>query len=278
MQSGTGGALKLAAFYHVYATGAWEEPLREFLDALDRAEFEGHLYLGVVGSPKEPILTGTRLHTLVTAADEGGEQVTLAAVREYAQIYDGAVLYAHTKGAARDYALQRPWRREVTEQLILPWRENLAALEDHDVVGSSWQDWDDEPSGFLANFWMARCDYIRTLPPPPAARRTAAETWIGMSSPLAKPRVYDLAPRRMRWIPTDGRDVDGGRNIDVPKGYVAIMITEDGGSVLAVQIVPAEWLPGVEERMVWRVLSAEESRAWRESYEERTWTNATPAS
>ena len=275
VQRGVAG-LRLAAFYHVWAPGRWEEPLAEFLNAL--GDFTGPLYLGLVGAPKErrTVLSAvTRNHKIATVADSGYEQITLAAVREYALKNGGAVLYAHTKGAARDYALQRPWRREVTEQLVLPWRENLAALEDADVVGSSWQDWGDEPSGFLANFWMARCDYLRTLPPPSTERRTAAETWVGSSVP--EPRVYDLAPRRMRWVPTDGR---GDRKIDVPEGYIAIMITETGESVLAVQIVPAEWLPDIHERMVWRVLAPEEAQAWRDSYARREtcWTNVTQAS
>ncbi len=274
MQRGTGGPLRLAAFYHVWAPGRWEEPLAEFLDALDRSDFDGPLRLGLVGTLRErrAVLSAvTRDYEVAIVATEGYEQVALEAVWNHAHLNGGAVLYAHTKGAARDYALQRPWRREVTEQLVLPWRENLAALEDADVIGSSWQDW--EPSGFLANFWMARCDYLRTLPPPDGERRTAAETWLG----LGQPRVHDLAPRRMRWIPTDGR---GDRKIDVPAGYIAIMITETGESVLAVQIVPAEWLPDVQERMVWRVLAPEEAQAWRDSYARREtcWTNVTQAS
>ena len=264
MQPRAGGTLNLAVFYHIWAAGAWEEPLAEFLDTLDRSGYDGPLYLGVVGTSEERRAAKaavTRDCKVAIVAEVGYEQVTLGAIRNYAQDHDGAVLYGHTKGASRDYTLQRPWRREVTEQLLLSWRENLAALTTHDVLGSSWQDWGSEPSGFLANFWMARCDYLRMLPEP-IGRRTAAETWLG----LGQPRIHDLAPQRMRWIPTDGRDVDGGREIQVPSDSIAIMISEDGGSVLAVQIVPKAWLPEVTERMVWRILQPEESQAWRQSY------------
>jgi hypothetical protein len=133
-------------------------------------------------------------------ADSGFEQVTLAKVREYAQEHDGGVLYAHTKGAQDVTDFRAKWRRSMTQLVVSDWRINLAHLERFDAVGCHWltregypgfeQEFPDGVPFFGGNFWIARCDYLRTLPEPSTRSRFDAERWIG----LGAPRVLDLAP------------------------------------------------------------------------------------
>jgi hypothetical protein len=49
-------------------------------------------------------------HYVTVEADEGWEQVTLNKLRDFCQTDDGAVLYAHTKGAWSQTELARVWR------------------------------------------------------------------------------------------------------------------------------------------------------------------------
>jgi len=137
---------------------------------------------------------------VVAEADEGFEQVTLNAVREYALAHDGAVLYAHTKGAADASQFRAQWRRSMTRRVVGEWERNLDFLGEVDAVGCHWLTLDAFPWAaeefrenipfFGGNFWLARCEYLRTLPHPSTRSRFDAERWIG----LGHPRVHDLLP------------------------------------------------------------------------------------
>lgn len=175
--------MMLAHFYHAWTRGAWRDPLAEHTAALVEAGFDHPVYL--------------------SAVRDGWEQVTLAKVREYAIEHDGAVCYAHTKGAHDNTDFRAQWRRSMTRHVIGNWRENLAALDEYDAVGCHWLTAADFPpwtgqnpefadglSFFAGNYWIARCDYLRRLPECPTENRYQAERWIGMG----EPRVFDLAP------------------------------------------------------------------------------------
>jgi hypothetical protein len=195
--------VNLAAFYHAWVGGAWQTPEQEFWTALRGSGFDG------------PV------HELWE--DAGSESPTINRVRQYAEHHDGAVLYAHTKGAGENTDFRTRWRRSMTNRVVADWRQNLARLEecqncyggyadcaechgavrDVDAVGCHWlteaafpgmfgpQTIPAEGSGFFGgNFWMARCDYLRTLPACEAEPRWKAESWIG----LGNPRVVDLLP------------------------------------------------------------------------------------
>lgn len=175
--------MKLTVFYHAWKDGEWGRPYREFVNAA----------------------LGAGLGCLtVNWSHAGSEAPTLNLVRKYAERYDGAVLYAHTKGASNPEAFRDRWRRSMTNRLVSNWRENLTLLDDHDAVGCHWLTEAQFPgmfhpamtvpasgSGFFGgNFWMARCDYLRTLPECEAQPRWKAEEWIGTN----RPRVMDLLP------------------------------------------------------------------------------------
>jgi hypothetical protein len=196
--------MKLAAFYHVYCGGAWQEPLTEYLEALDYSGFRGPLYWGAVGPDDEIIEANGRIGIAPCAiAREGYEQVTLAEVARYAARNSGAVMYAHTKGASDPDPYRSRWRRAMTLRVVDNWRSNLEALNTYQAVGCLWQVKGSHGGGwfklpfFAGNFWMARCDYLRTLPECPNGDRMEAEEWLGMNDP----KVLDVLPG---W-PSDAR-------------------------------------------------------------------------
>lgn len=173
--------MELGAFFHVWTPGAWREPTGEFIEALADNAFTGPIHLN-------PIM-------------HGWEQATIDRVRTYAQDHDGAVLYGHAKGAANPTRFNARWRQSMTRRVVAQWAENLAALEEYDIAGCHWitpamvppgagPEFQDDLAFFGGNFWMARCDYLRTLPACPTENRHQAEHWIGMGTP----RVLDLLP------------------------------------------------------------------------------------
>lgn len=197
--------MNVAAFYHAYADGQWREPLAEHLAALEDAKFDGPFHVGIVGAPERVDEVRQELHWLRPPTtwlweSVGWEQVTLQAVHGYARHNDGAVLYAHTKGAARSDAFQDAWRRSMTYHLVSKWQNARDALASghYDAVGSHWLTAEEYPHievdtsypMFGGNFWMATCEYLRSLSPVGTGTRHEAESWIGLNGP----RVLDLFP------------------------------------------------------------------------------------
>jgi hypothetical protein len=181
-------------FYHAWALGDWQSAVWEHLWALDG--FDGELTVGIVGPPdrREQVRrTFAYIYPNVQTveADEGFEQVTLTAIAEHAASNDGAVMYAHTKGAAHPGAYQDLWRRTMTMTLIRNWREHVTKLAEVDVIGCHWIT-DGPLSGpfFGGNFWIASCEYLRGLAPVGLASRHDAEVWVGSGDP----RVLDVLP------------------------------------------------------------------------------------
>jgi hypothetical protein len=194
--------LNVAHFYHCFTGGSWTEPVLEHVDALLAADWSAPVYLGLVGAKLWRDAARDAFDPLdvrvAVEADEGFEQVTLKAVREYALEHDGAVCYAHTKGAQDVTDFRAKWRRSMTKLVVRDWRINLKHLERFDAVGCHWltrevygpkgfeQEFSDGTPFFGGNFWMARCDYLRTLPEPSTRSRFDAERWIGLGQPTVK--------------------------------------------------------------------------------------------
>jgi hypothetical protein len=187
--------VRLTHFFHVYADGDWLTPATEHFEELRVSGLLGELdgiYLGVVGSRENRRKVKRTLRHYVTAeADEGWEQVTLQAVREFAQTDDGAVFYAHTKGAWSNSELARQWRVSMTHDTVTRWQECVTALRTVEAAGPYWlKSWEpehvDHDFFFAGNFWWARSDYIRTLSPVSVSNRYQAEGWIGLNKPTVK--------------------------------------------------------------------------------------------
>lgn len=201
----TAGIVGVAHFYHVYADGDWRDPVAEHLAALKDSKFDGYFGMGVVGTAENydevwQELDAIRTPDRIACAPSGWEQVTLALAAQFAAENDGSVLYAHTKGAARKSAFQNAWRQNMTALLVSKWQDARDALATghYDAVGCHWLTERDFPHVkvqtdypmFGGNFWMATCEYIRSLPPLQTENRHQAESWIGKG----EPRVLDLSP------------------------------------------------------------------------------------
>lgn len=195
--------MEAVCFYHVWAEGQWETPLSEWMDALARSSFHGPVFLGVVGPAyrRQDVMRKVKNLdcSVVTHAATGYEWVTLECVAAYAKVYEGAILYAHTKGASDPSELNRRWRWSMTEKLLQDFDANLRKLEEVDVVGSHWLDesypeykfreeW--PPPFFAGNFWVARASYLRKLGQVSRETRFKSESWVASG----KPRVHDLLP------------------------------------------------------------------------------------
>jgi hypothetical protein len=207
--------VKLQVFCHVFA-GGWRQPVDDLIEAFNSSGLKSaspELRLGVIGPSvgREAVLVHfaekceLQINSVV-GGKYGNEWLTINKVREWAINHPGeAVLYCHSKGAARPLELNDHWRRAMIEHLIVPWRDVLTQLEnDVDAAGCFWLDpkihlppregwWIN--SFFAGNFWMARTNYLSHLPECVAEPRVRAEEWIG----LRNPRILDLLPGYPSW-------------------------------------------------------------------------------
>lgn len=185
-------------YYHVFADGHWQEPVREHVAAILASGLHAEMTIGVVGSPDNRKAARQAFGVLpverIVEADSGWEQLTLDAL--HADDRDGPVLYAHSKGSSDPSPINIAWRRSMTRRVVSGWRDCLARLDEADAVGCHWltkREWptmDITTPFFGGNFWWARSDYLRTLPAPSHVSRWKAEEWLGVN----EPRVFDLLP------------------------------------------------------------------------------------
>ncbi len=180
---------KLHHFYHVYADGAWREPVEEHLEALATsglgAQDNFSLNIGFVGSDENTAAVREFLHhhsirwREIGSTREGWEQVTLSVLARESHASEGFVFYAHTKGASAPTVFNTAWRERMTHHTVTCWRQALQSLETHHAYGCHWMELQ---GGWLfgGNFWWTRMSYVRLLPPPATHSRWAAEGWIGL--------------------------------------------------------------------------------------------------
>lgn len=175
--------MRLHHFYHLYADGDWGRPLAEHLNALDRIGVPFRVTCGVVGSPEN---RAEAIGCLpdgweIVEFDSGFEDRTLSLIPE--RLTDVPVMYAHTKGAGFPQPYSDAWRACMTRQVVGRWRENLLALQSHDLVGAHWlvpEAWEDVDSPYFGgNFWWASADHLRKLGPVDTSTRFGAEQWVG---------------------------------------------------------------------------------------------------
>ena len=203
--------MRLTHFYHVFADGDWEIPATEHFEELALSgllDNLDNLFLGVVGTSENRAKVKRELPGVVTVeADTGWEQVTLNKLHEFSQTDDGAVLYAHTKGAWSRDELARVWRVSMTHDVVTRWRECVYALEKVQAAGPFWLRSDmpehsEHRHFFGGNFWWARSNYVAALDPVGNNDRYQAEGWIGFGSPLVKVMREGLATWGNFWQPT----------------------------------------------------------------------------
>jgi hypothetical protein len=103
------------------------------------------------------------------------------------------IMYCHLKGVSRPDSLgHRAWRRELIDFNIIDWQSRISHLQARYTSGArvtqggAGNSWDYVPAHkhYSGNFWWARSDFLKMLPPPEKFRlaypnRFAAEAWIG---------------------------------------------------------------------------------------------------
>ncbi|MFZ5829148.1 MAG: hypothetical protein ACOY3P_03635 [Planctomycetota bacterium] len=210
-----------AVFYHVCAAPGWQAMAEEQLAALEcsglhQSQGFGGLHVSIVGERQTCEYRWPEyLAALSWHQDrERYEFAALDLAYEWAlrqPISD--LLYLHTKGVTRpaDWSAT-PWRHYMQWGVLERWRECTQALEaGYDLAGVEWQPegwpYNARPetqrvrvaSGFFAgNYWWARAEWIRRLPPPQTLERTNrwdAEAWLGKQ---AAPVVACLHNTRRR--------------------------------------------------------------------------------
>jgi hypothetical protein len=190
----------LTHFFHAYADGNFDTPIREhFSEVIGSGLLEvlDSVRVGIVGTSENrdrvlDLFDELEVPVRVVAdSATGWEQVTLNKLRDFCQTDDGAVLYAHTKGAWSQSELARVWRVSMTHDVVTRWNECVHALEKVQAAGPFWlKSWEpehvDHESFFAGNFWWARSDYVAGLEPVGVEDRFQAEGWIGLGKPSVK--------------------------------------------------------------------------------------------
>jgi hypothetical protein len=190
-------------YYHIYADGAWEDPVREHSDALresDLADYPGFLlHIGLVGSKENAQKVRDYLSTkdlawhLIGWRETGWEQLTLSAVAHDCQQTEGLVFYAHTKGAHDPTRFNIAWRKRMTYFNVTRWKDAVQRLDNCTAYGCHWM----EVEGswiFGGNFWWTHMEHLRLLGPVRTDNRWKAEEWIGhLRDHIEDFRAYDPA-------------------------------------------------------------------------------------
>jgi hypothetical protein len=205
-----------AHWYHLwvgddYHGSAWLPAAEEHFGALINAEFDGVVYVGIVGGPEQRRECESWLcgwwpdAVLAVEADEGFEQVTIDVMHRWCKGVSAGmpVYYAHTKGALHNGPMNRDWRTAMDEKLLGGWRECVKSLHTHDSVGCHWltnaqfpQNIDPQAPMWGGNFWwanagyLAKLDRVRGTAEFPPVNRWCAEGWMGRGFP----KVLDLKP------------------------------------------------------------------------------------
>ena len=194
----------LRHYYHVYADGAWEEPLQEHINALrdsalaDQTDFV--FLVGIVGQKQNADRVRLFLREqkvrwqLAVWQQEGWEQVTLGALARDCVNQDGLVFYGHTKGAHNPTRFNAEWRRRMTHFNVTRWKDAVASLQANDLYGCHWMELEGNWI-FGGNFWWTHTQHIRLLEAPKVENRWRAEDWVGqLRHHISNLKVHDPAP------------------------------------------------------------------------------------
>lgn len=174
------GFSSFAAFYHIAAMNNWQEVVAEQTRVLDGCGLSPVCHVN--GTPRDAeLVRGRGLDVCsVSPALDDYETPTLQLLWEWCIANrGGAVLYLHTKGvSAPSDASKSWWRRLMMDHTVAPWADNLERLEIADIVGVDWIESPDHPH-FSGNIWMARADWISSLPSPLEHRRRGGPPVMG---------------------------------------------------------------------------------------------------
>jgi hypothetical protein len=218
-------SLPIYGFMHVGVINHWRDIVEEQLLKLhasglwDRTE---RIFVGLVGPQHEEFdFKDEKVEVVYRGTDfQEAEYPTLKALQQFCASHDCLVYYIHTKGNFHVSDNTRDWRHLMEHFVIQRHEDCIRTLGEHDACGvnlltergtvpfmlADSQKLGQSPAAlsadleklgqsptpaqafFAGNFWWARSDYIRTLPPisslaPNGSRpdRYTCERWIGMN-------------------------------------------------------------------------------------------------
>jgi hypothetical protein len=178
--------------YHIAALGNWREVVTEQLILLKesgltsvRATFVGVGFDWLRMEAKKHGIELTVVRSDINVVHY--ETFAMLEIERLAKTTDRPILYMHTKGVSSPgHNGKRSWRRAMEEYVVRRWRDNLQFIADggkYDAVGLNWHQHGQQH--FSGNFWIARADWIRQLPPYAeyhghmGLNRLSCEMWIG---------------------------------------------------------------------------------------------------
>lgn len=204
-------------FYHIYCgsnasqkENDWIPIVQLHIESLKTSQLINKLdtiHIGLVGLPhqrqqvKDFLSENNISHTVVDEADHGWEQLTQNKLYEFAELNDGNILYAHTKGGFNVTEQNINWRKSMTYFNVIKWKDCIEKLSDVDAVGCHWHDFSGQSPPhlggphvgqrwFAGTFWWSKLNKIREIGHGPTMQtRWDAEVWIGQIPNIS---VYDI--------------------------------------------------------------------------------------
>ncbi len=214
----------LHAFYHVWEQNHWREVLLEHFRILQRQRFMGQLTIGFIGHPHADgfihhMLEGHELNGTVENFGPDASQFEFPTLRMLHKAAKESpldqFLYFHTKGVSKlNHWLTCNWRWYLNAFTLGQLANLLPELGLHDLAGVCWGNHFNIGAHIPGNFWMARGDYLVTLPEiddhlqaaeawlelpeikryPFLGLRHAAENWVGQNAPKVHDCAHEAAP------------------------------------------------------------------------------------
>jgi hypothetical protein len=151
---------KLIIVYHLFQVAGWEQLFSEQMGLLFTSGLmdNARLTLSVNGTFELPAIG----HETIYRTDGFSEKPSLLLTRQYAEEFpDSRILYFHSKGISHPTKNQDDWRMMMQHFIIMKWREAVALLDDHDVVGVNWRTFPVPHSS--GNYWWANASFLRQL-------------------------------------------------------------------------------------------------------------------
>lgn len=198
---------RIIGYYHVWLVNHYQEVVKEQIKCLvDSGLYEAteKIYIGCLGEYKnllklqEIIKPYSKIVVEEFSTDKKAfEFHTLNILKEHAdQTTENYYLYYfHAKGlsfAKNDdeeaYAGGMHWRRSMDNWILTKWKDNIEMLDKgYETCGTQIRV-RDFPKHYSGNYWYAKSEYIKLLPPVYSidiTNRMFGEFYIGMKEPIA---------------------------------------------------------------------------------------------
>jgi hypothetical protein len=151
---------QLIIVYHLFQASGWEQLFSEQMGLLFVSGLldNAHLTISVNGTSPVPSIG----HEIIYRTDGFSEKPSLLLARQYAEEFPNSrILYFHSKGISHPTKNQDDWRMMMQHFILVKWKEAVALLDDHDVVGVNWRTFPVPHSS--GNYWWANASFLQKL-------------------------------------------------------------------------------------------------------------------